>query len=206
MSQWIEKGGPLMWPLLACSILALTVAWERTWFFFRWKLRLRPNEVDAILADARSGDLRSALRRADACADPTAQMLAEGLRHLDAGLTECMQNLAARQMDQLRRGLGLLDTIITLGPLLGILGTVTGIISSFDLLGDSGVQEPRAVLAGIAVALITTAAGLTVAIIALIPYNFFNGLAQRHRRRLEEAGTQLELTQRRAAREGQHAA
>ena len=73
----------------------------------------------------------------------------------------------------MKRGLNVLDTIITLSPLLGILGTVSGIIGSFELLGDMGIQDPKAVTGGIAQALITTAAGLSVAIVTLIPYNLF---------------------------------
>ena len=79
-----------------------------------------------------------------------------------------------------------LDTIITIAPMLGILGTVTGIIASFDMLGLAGVEEPKAVVAGIAQALITTAAGLGISIATVFPYNYFSA-------RIEAAQEELEM-------------
>ncbi len=70
--------------------------------------------------------------------------------------------------------MGFLDTMITVAPLLGILGTVIGIILSFDMLAVAGIENPQAVTGGIAQALITTATGLTIAILAVIPFNYFN--------------------------------
>jgi biopolymer transport protein ExbB len=84
-----------------------------------------------------------------------------------------------------------------MAPLLGILGTVLGIIASFDLLGASGIEDPKAVTGGIAQALITTAAGLAVAIVSLIPLNYFVARTQRETRRLEQIATQFEVTCRR---------
>ncbi len=90
-------------------------------------------------------------------------------------------------------GMNILDTIITMAPLLGILGTVLGIIESFDLLSLSGIQDPKAVIGGISQALITTASGLTVALATLIPFNYYSVRVGRATRRLEKTGTRLEL-------------
>ena len=87
----------------------------------------------------------------------------------------------------------MLDTIVTVAPLLGILGTVLGIIDSFDLLSDAGIQNPQAVLGGIAQALITTAAGLTVAVISLLPMNYFLSRLQKQAELIADLATQLEL-------------
>jgi biopolymer transport protein ExbB len=83
-----------------------------------------------------------------------------------------MEVAAEDEIERMKRGLDILDTIITMAPLLGILGTVLGIIDSFDLLGNSGIENPKAVTGGIAQALITTAAGLTVALMTLVPFNY----------------------------------
>ena len=88
----------------------------------------------------------------------------------------------------------ILDTVITLSPLLGILGTVSGIITSFDLLGAMGIQDPKAVTGGIAQALITTAAGLTIAIITLIPYNIFVRRTEKLTASLEKTCTYFAIT------------
>ena len=88
-------------------------------------------------------------------------------------MRESIEIAAEDEMERMKQGLNVLDTIITLAPLLGILGTVLGIISSFELLGDSGIEDPKAVTGGIAQALITTAAGLSIALVTLVPFNYF---------------------------------
>jgi biopolymer transport protein ExbB len=93
----------------------------------------------------------------------------------------------------MRRGMRVLDTIITVAPMLGILGTVSGLITSFDMLGQAGVEEPKAVIAGIAEALITTAAGLTISIAVVFPYNWFNALTEDALSAFEHYGTRLEM-------------
>ena len=125
--------------------------------------------------------------------DPIANVLAAGLKRRGHGLVEAMQISAQQQVRGLRRGLGALDTIVTLAPLLGILGTVLGIIESFDILGQAGVEDPRAVVGGIAEALVTTAAGLVIAVLTLIPYNWFVSRVRAYTERIEAASTQLEI-------------
>ncbi len=101
---------------------------------------------------------------------------------------------ASAELARAERFLPVLDTIVTLSPLLGILRTVVGIIQSFDMLSASvAVEDPQAVTGGIAQALITTATGLSIAIATLIPYNIFRARAERLRREMEEAGTRLEI-------------
>ena len=100
---------------------------------------------------------------------------------------------AAEEIGRMRRGLGILDTIITMAPLLGILGTIIGIIESFDPLGMKGIADPKTLTSGIAQALITTAAGLAVALITLIPHNYFIHRVERAARYLSQIGTQFEI-------------
>jgi biopolymer transport protein ExbB len=93
----------------------------------------------------------------------------------------------------MRRFLGILDTMITVAPLLGIFGTVTGIINSFEVLGSSGIEQPLAVTAGIAEALLTTAGGLAIAIPSVFFYNYFNSRAQVAALTIEKYATSLEI-------------
>ena len=86
-----------------------------------------------------------------------------------------------------------LDTMITVAPLLGIFGTVIGIIGSFEALGTAGIDQPQAVTAGIAQALITTAAGLGIAILSVFPYNYFNSKVEKAVLNIEKYATSLEI-------------
>ena len=89
--------------------------------------------------------------------------------------------------------MGVLDTMITVAPLLGIFGTVIGIIASFEALGSAGIDQPQAVTAGIAQALITTAAGLGIAILSVFPYNYFNSKVEKAVLNIEKYATSLEI-------------
>jgi len=104
-----------------------------------------------------------------------------------------METAAADEIKRMRRHLGVLDTMITVAPLLGIFGTVIGIIMSFELLGASGIEHPQAVTAGIAQALITTASGLGIAILSVFPYNYFNARVENAALAIEKYATSLEI-------------
>jgi len=127
-------------------------------------------------------------------AGPVGRFLALGLKHRECGLAQGLEESGQQVLERLRRGLAVLDTLVTLSPMLGILGTVTGIIASFELLGTSAVgSDPVAISGGIAEALITTAAGLVVSMMALIPFNMFRTQIARWARKLEQAGRHCEL-------------
>ena len=190
------RGGPLMWPLLVCSVLSLTVIIERLIFWLRLGRRRSTSAVEDIIRRAERGDLEGALAAGNATRDLAARVLIAGLAQRDHGLSETMQVAAEDEIARMKRGLGVLDTIITLAPLLGILGTVLGIIESFDLLGASGIEDPKAVTGGIAQALITTAAGLSVAVVTLIPFNYLTTKVHSVTKGLENATTRLEVAYR----------
>jgi biopolymer transport protein ExbB len=113
-----------------------------------------------------------------------------------------MEVAAEAEIERMTRGLNILDTIITMAPLLGILGTVIGIINSFELLSHSGIQNPKAVTGGIAQALITTAAGLTVAILTLVPFNFFVAKVKKATKEINKAVVRFEAAYRNKPQEG----
>jgi biopolymer transport protein ExbB len=186
----IVKGGLIMIPLLAASLLAVTVIIERLYF---WR-SFRPHEVDrTILSLVAEGDFKRALEVAGASRHPVARVLHAGLqsRHVSPGTA--MQAAAQAELRQLRRYLPVLDTIITLAPLLGLLGTITGMISAFGIVSEAGLGQPHAITGGIAEALIATATGLLVAIVTLIPYNYLRARVDEMTDVMEERATRLEL-------------
>jgi biopolymer transport protein ExbB len=180
-----------MWPLLACSILSLTVIIERAVFWIRQ--RRQPDLMEEFFRLTEEGRFEEALARGHDSRAAVVRMLVAGLESRRHGLAEGMEVAAAEEVDRQKRGLGILDTIITLSPLLGIFGTVTGIIQAFDFLSLKGVPDPQAVTSGIAEALITTAAGLTVALMTLIPYNAYVHRVERSAKILGQIGTQFEM-------------
>ena len=179
MKEMFIRGGPLMWPLLICSIVSVTISIERVFFWWREHSRRRSDLIEDIFWKTQDGQVESLLEKGQKQTDEAPgrdfalRVLLCGLAHRDCGLRETMEVAATKEIDRMKRGLDILDTIITMAPLLGILGTVLGIIDSFDLLGSSGIENPKAVTGGIAQALITTAAGLTVALVTLVPFNYF---------------------------------
>jgi len=204
MQGLFVKGGPMMWPLLFCSILSVTVIIERAIFWWRMGGRSSNGAARDIIERTAKGDFDGAVSIAEGSSDSTALVLGAGLAERVHGLTESMQVAAEAAIGRMKRGLNILDTIITMAPLLGILGTVLGIIQSFDLLGQSGIEHPKAVTGGIAQALISTAAGLSVALVTLVPFNMFVTRVQSATSHLENVTTRLEVAYRKGL--GRHGA
>jgi biopolymer transport protein ExbB len=193
MIQYFKAGGPVMYPLLVCSLIAMTVVIERAVFWVRIELARNRALVDEVLELCRAGDWETVRRKTVGCRDFVVRILVSGILHREFDMLKAMEAAAADEVQCMRRYMGVLDTMITVSPLLGILGTVTGIITSFEMLGVSGITDPKAVTAGVAEALITTAAGLTIAIFAVLPYNYFNAKVQRATLDIEKYATSLEI-------------
>lgn len=182
-----------MWPLLLASITALTVVIERLIFTFRERARRKPEVVEKMLTSVEAGDVPSAIAIGKSSSDFVAKTLLYGLTHQGGSLTNALLQQANRELKRFGQGLPALDTIITLAPLLGLLGTVTGMIRAFGLLGGRELEAPSVITGGIAEALIATAFGLAIAIVALIPYNYLNARLDEARHEIEDAATHLEL-------------
>lgn len=174
-----------MWPLLGLSVLAVTLAFERTWFFVRTNHAGRLRRVAQLGSLLRRGERQRAIDLTESDNGVYASMLRQLLG--ESGRNEAAAVAAIDgQRGRLERFLPLLSTIITAAPMLGILGTVLGIIASFEVLsGQGATTDPRSVSQGIAEALITTAGGLTVSLITLFPYNLFRAQVDRTLTRLE---------------------
>jgi biopolymer transport protein ExbB len=187
------KGGPVMWPLLAVSLVTLSAVFERLLFLAGEARRRRPEAVAALLEAVERGKLEGAIATGRGSTDSLARSLAEALEHRGESFSAAMLRSANLELKRFGRGLALLDTVITLAPLLGLLGTVTGMIGAFGLLGDQQLDAPAAITGGIAEALIATAFGLSIAIVALLPFNFLNARLEERRHELEDAASRLEL-------------
>lgn len=171
---WVG-GGWMMWPLLACAVIgAIVIVWkliDLTAKGARTRRVLR--DVDALVAEGRIAD---AVETADASNTPAGRILSEGLRRADEGterVIKSIENAGLIEMAKLERGLVVLATVSTVAPLLGFLGTVVGMIQAFQAIELAGEVEATTVAAGIKVALITTAAGLVIAIPVSIAHNYF---------------------------------
>ena len=187
------KGGPVMYPLLGCSIIALTVIIERAFFWVREDMRRNQPLVDHILELCREGDWDTVKEQVAGSRDYIIRILVNGIVHKEFSMTKAMETAASDEIKRMRRHLGVLDTMITVAPLLGIFGTVIGIITSFEILGSTGIEHPQAVTAGIAQALITKATGLGIAILSVFPFNYFNSRAEGAALAVEKYATSLEI-------------
>jgi len=172
---YFDKGGPVMWPLLGLSVLGVTVIFWR-W----WALRQATTGIGTFMSELRpklvSQDVDGAIGVCDRRGGPVAAIVKAGLVRFGRPKDEverALQDASAHELAQLERGLPVLATIAMIAPLLGFLGTVTGMINSFEALAAVGLNNPAAVARGISQALITTAAGLMIAIPVQMAYNYF---------------------------------
>src|SRR5712691_395469 len=187
-----RKGGPIMWPILLVSIVALTVVIERIfWWGGRW-FRRDPKRIEKVFTAIEVGDVAEASRLSRDSRDPVLRMMWNGLNHQHASLQGALQVAAGIEIKRAGRFLVVMDTLVTLAPLLGLLGTVTGLIRSFRFLGNEELAI-QAVTGGIAEALIATACGLGIAIFSLIPFNFFTSRVSNLEFELQTAATNLEV-------------
>ncbi len=182
-----------MYPLLGCSMLVIAVIIERSIFWLQIEVNRNRQLVYDVLELCRLGDWEAVRQKVTGSGDYIIKILVTGIVHRDFSMTKAMESAANDELSRMRRYMGVLDTMITVAPLLGIFGTVLGIISSFEMLSTAGIEHPKAVTAGIAQALITTAYGLGIAILSVFPFNYFNSLMQKSANTMEKYATSLEI-------------
>ena len=197
------KGGPVMWPILVVSLIALTVVLERAVWWFRQNTLRQSAKLEKVFGHIENGDLKEASEVARTSQDPRLRTVWHGLNHHHTTMQSALQVASGLEIQRASRFLMIMDTIITLAPLLGLLGTVTGIMGAFNAVGQNGL-DPDAVSSGIGEALIATACGLTIAMSTLIPYNFFTSKVERLKFELETASTNLEVMLQNLSREEQN--
>ena len=186
------KGGPIMYPILIVAIVAVAVVGDRTLWWFRESMKRDPDRLEKLLAALENGDFGSAAKLSKGSEDPAIRVIYHGLNHVHSSLQGALQVAAGIELQRAGRFLTVMDTLVTLAPLLGLLGTVTGIMGSFTSIGGAELAVEK-VTGGIGEALIATACGLGIAILALIPFNFFTGKVARLQFELETAATNVEV-------------
>ena len=184
VAKLMDRGGWVIWPLLVLSVVALTLIFERTWFWIATNHERRRSRFDEVAQclQARQSDTVRALISGDRS---VYGRLVDRL--MSQPSSEAVVALAIEdQRRRLERFMTTLGTIITAAPMLGILGTVTGIIRSFNVMGSElTATDPSQVATGIAEALITTVVGLAIALVVLFPYNVFRAQVDRSLGRME---------------------
>jgi biopolymer transport protein ExbB len=192
--EYMGKGGLVMWVLLAFSIVALAVIIER--FIALRRARINVNEFLAKIRKALlvNRSVREAVKICEQYRGPVASIMKAGLLKYGQpreDVEKTIENAALYEMGRLERGLVVLATTANVAPLLGFYGTVSGMISAFDALAEQGLSNPGAVAAGISEALVTTAAGLLIAIPVQLAYNYFTTRISRFVRDIESATNML---------------
>ena len=186
------KGGPVMYPITLVSLIAGTVILERVFWWLRERSRKRTATLNRVYDAIQSGDLEKASKLAEDSSDPRLRVVWQGLNNQHDSMQGALQLAAAVEIQRASRFLVVMDTIVTLAPLLGLLGTVTGIMRAFNAVSEGGL-DPSIVSSGIGEALIATAFGLGIAMVTLIPFNYYTSKVQFLAFELETAATNLEV-------------
>jgi biopolymer transport protein ExbB len=190
--DWYVKGGPVMIPILIAQVVAFAVIVERVFWYIRDKSKRDNDKLEKIFAAVEQNEIKTASSLARTSEDPRIRVIWHGLNHHHSSMQGALQVASGIEIERAGRFLPVMDTIVTLAPLLGLLGTVTGIMHAFSAVGDSGLEASK-VTGGIGEALIATATGLAIAIACLIFFNFFQRKCEKLRFELETACTNLEV-------------
>ena len=192
--ELFSHGGPIMWPILLVSFVAVTAVVERSLFLLREQFRREPEVVESLLGKVEHGDDAAAVAIGKNSKDYVSRVLVYALTHRDVSLTNAFTRAANQELNRFQRGLAVLDTCITAAPLLGLLGTVMGMMNTFGALGDGDIAANAGkITGGVGEALIATCTGLAIAILGLLPFNVLNSRIEEARHNLTDAANALEL-------------
>ena len=192
--QIFVEGGPIMWPILIVSFLAVTVVAERVIFLFKENSTREPEVVEKMLEHVENRDTASAVALGRQSRDYVARILVYALTHREHSRSNAFMRAANKELNRFQQGMATLDTCITAAPLLGLLGTVTGMMATFNHLGTGDIgASAGGITGGVGEALIATAAGLVIAIIGLFPYNILNARIESAKHDISDASNALEV-------------
>jgi biopolymer transport protein ExbB len=197
------QGGPVMWPILVTAVVAVAVVGERAFWWWRESTRRDPETLEKVFAAIEAGDFGEASRLAKGSQDPIVRMIWHGMNHYHSSLQGALQVAAGVELQKAGRFLTVMDTLVTLAPLLGLLGTVSGIYRTFLSIGAQSVEGATSqITGGIGEALIATMCGLAIAIVSLIPFNYFTRKVAQLQFDLESAATNVEVMVQAARQKG----
>jgi len=198
--ELFAHGGPIMWPILVVSFLAVTVVVERTIFLIRENSTREPEVVEKMLEYVEGRDTDAAVALGQKSRDYVARILVYALTHREHSLPNAFMRAANRELTRFHQGMAWLDTCITAAPLLGLLGTVTGMMNTFGALGDGDIAASAGkITGGVGEALIATACGLIIAILGLFPYNVLSARIESAKHDISDASNALEVIIKKAA-------
>jgi biopolymer transport protein ExbB len=192
--ELFHAGKFVMWPILLVSFLMITVAVERVLFIIRENARRQPEVVEKMLELTEQNDVEGAVELGKKSQDFVARILVYALTNKEHSLNNAFTRASNQELLRYQQGLPTLDTCITAAPLLGLLGTVTGMMGTFGALGggDIGAAASK-ITGGVAEALIATACGLLIAVTGLLPFNYMNARVEEARHEVEDAANSLEI-------------
>jgi biopolymer transport protein ExbB len=196
--ELFASGGPVMWPILIVLTVGITVIVERFLFIINENRRSEPEVVSRMLESVEKGDINGALTVGKKSNDTVARIVTYSLTHLDS-ITPAFFRAASQELARYQQGMATLDTCITAAPLLGLLGTVTGMMRTFGSLGTGDIGAAAGqITGGVAEALIATMTGLFIAIICLFPYNIMNARTEQMKQEIADASHALEILMKKA--------
>jgi biopolymer transport protein ExbB len=193
--ELFREGGPIMWPIILVSFIGLTVTIERIIFVVREAQRRDPELVERMITQVEAGNIGAAIELGRPSSDYLARIMVSSLgEQHQGGFTEAFLRASSRELTRFSQGLPILDTVITAAPLLGLLGTVTGMMGTFFSLGasDDIAAAAGGITGGVAEALIATMCGLAIAIMGLLPFNYLNARLEEARHEVEDVANALE--------------
>jgi biopolymer transport protein ExbB len=199
--ELFREGGVIMWPIILVSFIGLTVTIERIIFVVREAQRRDPELVERMITQVESGNIDAAIQLGRPSNDYLARIMVSSLAEHQGGFSEAFLRASSRELTRFSQGLPILDTVITAAPLLGLLGTVTGMMGTFFSLGasDDIAAAAGGITGGVAEALIATMCGLAIAIAGLLPFNYLNARLEEARHEVEDVANALETVFNRTA-------
>jgi biopolymer transport protein ExbB len=193
--ELFAAGGFMMWPILLLATVGLTVIIERVLFLIRENGQREPEVVEKMLECVERNDVEGALALGKKSNDSVARIMVYSLTHIDS-MSNAFFRASAQELNRYQQGIATLDTCITAAPLLGLLGTVTGMMKTFGALGGAGSDIGAAantIVGGVAEALIATMCGLGIAVTCLLPYNILNARSEQTKQEIADASHALEI-------------
>jgi biopolymer transport protein ExbB len=187
-------GHEIMWPILLLSFVAITVIVERLLFIFRENASREPEVVQKMLESVEHRDIEGAVTLGKKSNDFVARILVYTLTNKEYSVTNAFIRASSQELARFGQGMATLDTCITAAPLLGLLGTVTGMMRTFGALGGGDIGAAASTITGgVAEALIATMCGLFIAVTCLLPYNYLNARTEEAKHEIADASNALEL-------------